>query len=594
MVASTPLRKSLDMAAPTQHNNSFEMASPAQVDDPHTTSSDIAFSRSATMVSADDNLPSLSPPIGSSATLTDVHGAPKVKAFNKGQEHPSPLSTTGQMEAGTAVGAEGSSQHKKNVLAELPPRKKGMLLLCFCLAMFIDAAGISATFMMTAPIAADLDITPGNQAWILNTYSLAFAATLLCAGRLADLYPPHLVYTIGFIGIAVFYLIISFMQDQYSFLVLRAISALLAVLTIPSSINMIVQMYPDPAVQGQKLALFSMSGALANTTALILAGVFLLASWRWYFRFITILVTPFSILAWFLLPKTEAVVQDLPGAAKLKRMDIGGVLILVASLVLFILGFTQATVDGWSSAIFIAPFVISIALFAAFIVWEHSMPRGYALLPHDIWRFPNIFPLILQASSAFMWFAIAQLRMATYFQDALHNSTIISAVKILPMGITSLVAGAAIQTFPWLITRPHLVQPISSVMCLVGSLLFAFSGGGNGNDYWRYTFPGQIIGAAGGMTVFIGMNTSIIQAFPIEFAGIGGSFSNIIFQVGSVVGTSIQAGLLATGDGTVQDWTGSKNSYFFSGGYVMATGIIFFLGYKQSKVPQREGSAAVV
>ena len=45
-------------------------------------------------------------------------------------------------------------------------------------------------------------------------------------------------------------------------------------------------MYPEPAEQAKKLALFGMAGALANTIALVLAGVFLLASWRWYFRFI--------------------------------------------------------------------------------------------------------------------------------------------------------------------------------------------------------------------------------------------------------------------------------------------------------------------
>ena len=49
---------------------------------------------------------------------------------------------------------------------------------------------------------------------------------------------------------------------------------------------MVVQMYPEPAEQAKKLALFGMAGALANTIALVLAGVFLLASWRWYFRFI--------------------------------------------------------------------------------------------------------------------------------------------------------------------------------------------------------------------------------------------------------------------------------------------------------------------
>ncbi|OXM77898.1 efflux protein EncT [Cryptococcus neoformans Bt63] len=486
------------------------------------------------------------------------------------------------------------SQSKSNVLASLGPGRKNLLLLCFCLSMFIDAAGVSATFLMTAPIANDLGVQMGDQAWILGTYSLAFASTLLFAGRVADLYPPHRVYTFGFIGIAVFYLIISFMNDQYAFFVLRAISGLLAVMTIPSSINMIIQMYPEPNEQAKKLALFGVAGALANTIALVLAGVFLLASWRWYFRFITIIIAPFSVLAWFLMPQTEATAEDLPGAAKLKRMDIVGVLLLIACLVLFILGFTQAATDGWNSAIFIAPLIISVFLLVAFLVWEHYMPRGYSLLPHDIWSFPNIFPLIFQASAVFMWMACAQLRLATFFQETLHDSAIMAAVKLLPMGITALFVGGLTQAVPQLIMRPRYVQPVASALCLAGSLLFAFSDGGPGDKYWRFLFPGQVIGTAGAMIVFVGMNTSIIQAFPLEFAGVGGSFANIIFQIGGVIGIAVQDGLVGTGPDAATSWTGSKNSYFFTGGYIMATGLVFVMWYRQKLMPKLEGPVAAV
>jgi MFS family permease len=76
---------------------------------------------------------------------------------------------------------------------------------------FIDAAGVSATFIMTSPISApdELNIVVTDQAWVLASYSMCFAALLLLAGRLADLYPPHLVYLSGFAGLAVFNLIIS-------------------------------------------------------------------------------------------------------------------------------------------------------------------------------------------------------------------------------------------------------------------------------------------------------------------------------------------------------------------------------------------------
>jgi hypothetical protein len=140
-----------------------------------------------------------------------------------------------------------------------------------------------------------------------------------------------------------------------------------------------------------------------------------------------------------MMPRTQAVAEDLPGSEKWKRMDLGGVAILIACLVLFILGFTQASISGWNSALFIAPVVISVVLLPVFIIWEQKMPHGYSLLPHAVWKFPNIFPLILQASAIFMWFACAQLRIATFFQVALGDSAILAAVKLLPMGVTALI-----------------------------------------------------------------------------------------------------------------------------------------------------------
>ena len=357
----------------------------------------------------------------------------------------------------------------------------------------------------------------------------------------------------------------------------------------------------------------SVSDKVLEQSHSLLTHSLVLASWRWYFRFVTILVAPFSVLAWYLMPKTDAVAEDLPGAEKWKRMDLGGVFILLATLILFITAFTQAPTDGYKAAIFIAPLVISLVLLVVFFFWEHNLPRGYSLLPHDIWSFPNIFPLILQASAVFMWFATAQLRIATFFQIGLGNSAILAAVKLLPMGVTALFVGGFTQAMPWLITRPRYVQPVASVLCFAGGMLFAFSNGGAGKDYWRLMFPGQIIGTAGGMIGFIGMNTNIIQAFPIEFAGehqcrfspslgtdsmrfpgVGGSFAQIILQIGGVIGISVQAGLLSTGDGTIQDWTGSKNSYFFTSAYILFTGLVFPFWYRQQKMPNAEGAPPAV
>lgn len=96
------------------------------------------------------------------------------------------------------------------------------------------------------------------------------------------------------------------------------------------------------------------------------------------------------------------------------------------------------------------------------------------------------------------------------------------------------------------------------------------------------------------MIVFIGMNTMIIQSFPLEYAGVGGSFANVIFQIGGVIGIAVQAGLIATGDGSLEDWTGSQNGYFFTSGYILFTGLVFVLWYRQEKMPVREGPVVAV
>lgn len=56
-------------------------------------------------------------------------------------------------------------------------------------------------------------------------------------------------------------------------------------------------MYPDRKEQAKKLVLYSVAGALANTVAFVIAGGFLVASWRWYFRLYVFLALPDLILA---------------------------------------------------------------------------------------------------------------------------------------------------------------------------------------------------------------------------------------------------------------------------------------------------------
>lgn len=111
---------------------------------------------------------------------------------------------------------------------------------------------------------------------------------------------------------------------------------------------------------------------------------------------------PIAGLSALLLPRVRAVAGGARARDKLARMDLAGVALLMAGLVLFVLAFTQAGVAGWRSAAVVAPLILSFALVPVFLIWEQRRPRGYSLLPHDIWQFPNIFPLIIHSTTPFL------------------------------------------------------------------------------------------------------------------------------------------------------------------------------------------------
>jgi hypothetical protein len=57
-----------------------------------------------------------------------------------------------------------------------------------------------------------------------------------------------------------------------------------------------------------------------------------------------------------------------------------------------------------------------------------------------------------------------------------------------------------------------------------------YSDGGSGTDYWRYMFPGQVLGAAGGIVIFMSANVGVILAVESEAQAVAGGFVQTVFR----------------------------------------------------------------
>lgn len=469
----------------------------------------------------------------------------------------------------------------------LSSTRRWSLLAIFSLAMFIDIWCYSAFFIFTRTIAHDLDIAFETESWVITSYAVTFASFLLFWGRVSDLYSAKPVFTWGFMLLGIVNLVISFLPDKYSFFILRAIAGIAGSALIPASYRLIVHLFPQDQL-GKAFTLFGMSGAISNVTGTVVAGLIefipndgpvQMQSWRWFFRLLAVMILPMGLASMWLIPALEGDNSELAPREKIKRLDVPGSAFMLAAIVLLTLGLTLGASYGFRTAKFLVPFLLSWALFPAFFVWEARVPQQYALLPTRTWRIPNFALLIAFALQIYAWWGVNFLALTDTFTRVRGERPIIAALRLLPQGVVALTVTLILTKWPRFVRRPRWPIISGMVLGIVGYVLMTRPNRFDNAEYWRYLFPGFIVGSGGMMVVFTATNVGIMTSAPPDMAGVAGAVLQVAFQVGSTVGLSIQAGLL-----TVNEWPENvKVSFYFQMGWAALWLVLFAVFYRPRK-----------
>ncbi|WOO85314.1 putative MFS-type transporterc [Vanrija pseudolonga] len=477
------------------------------------------------------------------------------------------------------------------------PRKKlsqGLkwtLLFIFALAMFIDILFYSAFFVFMDLISHDLHIDFAQQSWVITAYSVTFAAFLLFWGRVSDLYSPSQVFSWGFVALGVLSLVTSFLPDKYSFFIVRALAGISGASLIPASYRLIVFVF-EPHEQPRAFTLYGISGAIANVTGIIIAGVINLIpgggqmrSWRWFFRIVSMIILPIAASSFYLIPASTG--KDAKKTKqKWRRLDLVGVFLMLVAIVLLILGLTLGASYGWKKPGFLVPFLLSFALFPAFFYWESRLDDDMALIPTKTWKIPNMVVLTIFALQIYAWWAVNYLAHVQVYTIVYHESAILAAVRVLPEGVSATAVTLLLMFFPRLVSvRPRYTILIGTALGAVGCALMAQPNNWQ-KDYWRYLFAGFILGSGGTMASFTGVNVGVMTAVPPEMAGVAGAILQVSFQMGTAVGFSVQSGLLTIKPGGLTNPTNVHASFYFQLGWAA----LWFLGFAVLYRPSKSGS----
>ncbi|KAG1732776.1 major facilitator superfamily-domain-containing protein [Suillus occidentalis] len=438
--------------------------------------------------------------------------------------------------------------------------RKLVLLVMFCLAQFLDAFNITALFTAIPALEVSMNMTASQSTWMFSASQLTFSSFLLISGRISDVYNPKTAFIGGVFGLGITSLCAGFVDDKIPIIILRALSGIASAMSIPSALKLLVNVFTDPREQAWAIGLF---GGLRRVGGLLIGAM--LIEW-----------TSFHWVFWFVASTTE------PGAAKWKSLDLVGVSILTAAVILFIFSVISGPTNGWASPLVLVPLIISAVMVVGFVYWETLMPAEKAAIPPRTWFYNNFSVLFTIALLPIFWWSTVLLIFPTWWQKVFHWSVISSAIHMMPLAIIAFAAsftGSLSRTF-----SPKWIILTGLSLCMVGAILLAI-GGGRPENYWPCVFPGFALGTAGIMLTFTHTNIAIFQAAPSSMAGTIGAIFNGALSFGSAIGlaavSSIETSVEATHGGS-QEYAGRAAAFWFLFGIVALEFISISIFYDRS------------
>ena len=241
---------------------------------------------------------------------------------------------------------------------------KNLLILLFA-GVLMGALDIAVIGPALPAIKAEYAVGIREASWVFNIYLLMHLLSSPFMAKLSDTYGRRYVYIADVTIFALGSLVIVMSQSYEMLLLGRGIQGFGAGGIFPVASAVIGDVFPREK-QGMALGLIGTVFGLAFILGPILGGVLLMYDWRWIFLInipIAAIIIFFSLK---LIPKS--------GSKKVKRFDVGGLLILTVILSSFSYGINSIEANNFNDSIFsleVLPFLlISMLLIPAFWNFE--------------------------------------------------------------------------------------------------------------------------------------------------------------------------------------------------------------------------------
>ncbi|WP_114973971.1 DHA2 family efflux MFS transporter permease subunit [Rhodoferax ferrireducens] len=378
---------------------------------------------------------------------------------------------------------------------------------------------------------------PGTSAadmsWVLNAYTVVYAAMLIPAGGLADTHGRKKVFMLGVTLFLAASAACGLSGTVGWLIAARVVQAVGAAMLTPASLSIVLDAFPH----SKRAVAVSLWGAVGGLAAAIgpSVGSFIVdaVGWQWAFY----LNLPLGALS---LWRGAALLKEAKKPESRRPVDGVGMGLLMVGVGALALSIVQSESPHWSATELAAVASTGVIALIGFVLWARVAPAPLVdlrLFKHRTYTFVNLATLAFGIAFSMMFFAFF-----FYMTEIWHYTLPQAGLAITP---------GPLLVIPFAIMSGRLAARLGHRPFLAGGgLIYACSGlwfllvPGAQPAYLTHWLPGLILSGVGVGLVLPSLSAAAVNRLPAEQYAVGSAVNQATRQIGSVMGVAITVLLL--------------------------------------------------